>query len=162
MAKLIYSAFTSLDGYVVDETGNFDWAELNDDGHAYINNRERQIGTYLFGRKIYETVAVWESPDVLPNLTPTTLEFTPIWQAAEKIVYSTTLPQVTTARTRLERRFDADVVRELKVRATRDLEVGGPTLEGKPFEPVLSTNITCSSRRSSRAVAIPICPARSP
>jgi dihydrofolate reductase len=128
MAKLIYSAFTSLDGYVADETGNFDWAELSDEVHAYINSRESQIGTYLFGRKVYESVAVWESPDVLPGLTPTALEFAPIWQAAEKIVYSTTLPRLTTARTRLERRFEPDVVRELKAGATRDLEVGGPTL----------------------------------
>jgi dihydrofolate reductase len=128
MAKLIYSAFTSLDGYVADETGNFDWAELSDEVHAFINRRERQIGTYLFGRKMYETVAVWESPDMLPPLTPVAMEFAPIWRAAEKIVYSTTLQQVTTAKTRLERRFEADVVRELKAGATRDLEVGGPTL----------------------------------
>jgi dihydrofolate reductase len=128
MAKLIYSAFTSLDGYVADETGNFDWAELSDEVHAYINSRESQIGIYLFGRKVYESVAVWESPDVLPDLTPAALEFAPIWQAAEKIVYSTTLQRVTTAKTRLERRFEADVVRELKAEATRDLEVGGPTL----------------------------------
>jgi dihydrofolate reductase len=128
MAKLIYSAFTSLDGYVADETGNFDWAELSDEVHAYINSRESQIGTYLFGRKIYEAVAVWESPDVLPDLTPTALEFAPIWQAAEKIVYSTTLKRVTTAKTRIERRFEPNVVRELKAGATRDLEVGGQTL----------------------------------
>jgi dihydrofolate reductase len=128
MAKLIYSAFTSLDGYVADETGNFDWAELSDEVHAFINSRERQIGTYLFGRKMYETVAVWESPDVLPHLTPDAMEFAPIWQAAEKIVYSTTLQRVTTAKTRLERRFEADVVRKLKAGATRDIEVGGPTL----------------------------------
>ena len=84
MAKLIYSAFTSLDGYVADETGNFDWAELSDEVHAFINSREMQIGTYLFGRKVYETVAVWESPEVLPDLTPAAMEFAPIWQAAEK------------------------------------------------------------------------------
>ena len=128
MAKLIYSAFTSLDGYVADETGNFVWAELSDEVHAYINSRERRIGTYLFGRKMYETVAVWESPDALPDLTPAAMEFAPIWQAAEKIVYSTTLRRVTTAKTRLERRFEADVVRELKAGTTRDLGVGGPTL----------------------------------
>ena len=128
MAKLIYDAFTSLDGYVADETGRFDWAELSDEVHAFINSRERQVGTYLFARKVYESVAVWESPDVLPGLTPTALEFAPIWQAAEKIVYSTTLQRVTTAKTRLERRFEADVVRKLKASAIRDLEVGGPTL----------------------------------
>ena len=113
MAKLIYDAFTSLDGYVADETGSFDWAELSDEVHAFINSRERQIGTYLFGRKMYQTMAVWETPDALPHLTPAVLEFAPIWQAAEKIVYSTTLQGVTTAKTRLERRFEPDVVREL-------------------------------------------------
>ena len=132
MAKLIYSAFTSLDGYVADETGNFDWAELSDEVHAVINSRERQIGTYLFGRKIYETVAVWESPDVLPDLTPTALEFAPIWQAAEKIVYSTTLPRVTTARTRLERRFEPDVVRELH----RHKQRKPPVINRRPGNPL--------------------------
>ena len=118
MAKLIYAAFTSLDGYVADETGNFDWAELDEEVHAFINNRERQIGTYLFGRKMYETMAVWETPDVIPHRTAAVLEFAPIWQAAEKIVYSTTLQTVSTAKTRLERTFEADVVRELKAGAT--------------------------------------------
>jgi len=118
MAKLIYAAFTSLDGYVADETGNFDWAELDEEVHAFINSRERQIGTYLFGRKMYETMAVWETPDVIPHRTAAVLEFAPIWQAAEKIVYSTTLQTVSTAKTRLERTFEADVVRELKAGAT--------------------------------------------
>lgn len=128
MAKLIYSAFTSLDGYVADETGNFDWAELGEEVHAFINSRERQNGTYLLGRKMYETMAVWETPDVIPHPTAGMLEFVPIWQAAEKIVYSTTLPTVAAAKTRLERKFDADVVRELKARATREVAVGGPAL----------------------------------
>ena len=128
MAKLIYDAFTSLDGYVADEAGNFDWAELDEEVHAFINSREEQIGTYLFGRKMYETMAVWETPDVLRYLTAAALEYAPIWQAAEKIVYSTTLQTVSTAKTRLERRFEADVVRELKAGATRDIAVGGPTL----------------------------------
>jgi dihydrofolate reductase len=126
MAKLIYSAFTSLDGYVADETGNFDWAELDEEVFAFINSRERQNGTYLFGRKMYETMAVWETPDVIPHRTAAMLEFVPIWQAAEKIVYSTTLQTVSTAKTRLERTFEADVVRELKAGATRDVAVGGP------------------------------------
>ena len=128
MAKLIYAAFTSLDGYVSDETGNFDWAELDEEVHAFVNSRERQIGTYLFGRKMYETMAVWERPDLIPHLPAAALEFTPIWQAAEKIVYSTTLQTVSTARTRLERKFEADVVRQLKAGATRDVGVGGPAL----------------------------------
>lgn len=128
MAKLIYSAFTSLDGYVADETGNFDWAELDEEVFAFINIRERRVGTYLFGRKVYEMMAVWETPDVIPDLPATALEYAPIWQAAEKIVYSTTLQTVSTANTRLERTFDPDVVRELKAGATRDLAVGGPAL----------------------------------
>ena len=128
MAKLIYSGFTSLDGYVADETGNFEWAELGEEVLTFINSRERQNGTYLLGRKMYETMAVWETPDVIPHPTAAMLAYVPIWQAAEKIVYSTTLPTVSAAKTRLERTFDADVVRELKTRATRDLAVGGPAL----------------------------------
>ena len=128
MAKLIYSAFTSLDGYVADEAGNFDWAELDEEVFACINNRERQVGTYLFGRKVYETMAVWETPEVIPNPNAGMLAYVPIWQAAEKFVYSTTLQKVSAAKTRLERKFDAHVVRELKAGATRDLAIGGPTL----------------------------------
>lgn len=128
MAKLIYSAFTSLDGYVADDTGNFDWAELGEEVFAYINSRERRVGTYLLGRKMYETMAVWETPEVIPHPTAGMLEYVPIWRAAEKIVYSTTLQTVSAAKTRLERKFDADVVRELKAGATRELAVGGPAL----------------------------------
>lgn len=128
MAKLIYDAGTSLDGYVADENGNFDWTELDDEVFAFINDRERQIGTYLFGRKMYEMMAVWETPEVIPDLPAAAQEFTAIWQAAEKIVYSTTLQTVSAAKTRLERTFDAEAVRELKAGATRDIAVGGPTL----------------------------------
>jgi dihydrofolate reductase len=128
MAKLIYSGFTSLDGYVADETGNFDWAELDEEVHDYINNRERRVGTYLLGRKMYETMSVWETPEVLRGMNAAALEYVPIWQAAEKIVYSTTLPTVSAPKTRLERKFEADVVRELKARATRDLAIGGAAL----------------------------------
>jgi dihydrofolate reductase len=128
MARLIYSAFTSLDGYVADETGNFDWAELDEEVHTFINSRERQNGTYLLGRRMYETMAVWETPEVLRHMKAAVLEYTPIWQAAEKIVYSTTLQTVSAPKTRLERKFDAEAVRELKKRATRDLAVGGPGL----------------------------------
>lgn len=128
MAKLIYSGFTSLDGYVADDNGNFNWAELDEEVLAFINDRERQVGTYLLGRKMYETMAVWETPDVIPDPTPAMLEFLPIWQAAEKIVYSTTLQTVSMANTRLERKFEPDVVRELKAGATRDFAMGGPAL----------------------------------
>jgi len=130
MAKLIYSGFTSLDGYVADETGNFDWAELSEEVFAFINDRERRIGTYLLGRRMYETMSVWEMPDVLRqmNLPAAALEYLPIWHAADKIVYSTTLQSVSAARTRLERNFDVEAVRALKAGATRDIGVGGPAL----------------------------------
>jgi hypothetical protein len=110
---------------------------------------------------MYETMAVWETPDVFPHRTAAVLEFAPIWQAAEKIVYSTTLQTVSTAKTRLERKFEADVVRELKERPAR-LGWAVRRSQRMPFELALSTNITYSSRRSSRAAAIPICQARSP
>ena len=128
MAKLIFDAFTSLDGYVADETGNFEWTELGDDVHAYINERESRVGTYLFGRKMYETMAVWETPDALGDLTAAARDYEPIWRAADKIVYSTTLQSVSSAKTRLLQRFDSDLVRELKAGATRDMAIGGPTL----------------------------------
>ena len=128
MAKLIYSAFTSLDGYVADESGNFEWAELDDEVHAYINEREKENGTYLFGRYMYQTMAVWDTPELLPHLPAAARAFVPVWQAAEKIVYSTTLQNVSIANARLERRFDPDAVRSLKAAATRNLAVGGPTL----------------------------------
>jgi dihydrofolate reductase len=130
MAKLIYSGFVSLDGYVADETGNFDWAELSEEVFAFINNRESRIGSYLLGRRMYETMSVWETPDVLRrmNLPAAALEYTPIWQAADKIVYSTTLSAVSMARAGLERNFDTEAVRELKAGATRDLGIGGAAL----------------------------------
>jgi dihydrofolate reductase len=128
LAKLIYDACTSLDGYVADAEGNFDWAELDEEVFGFINDRERQIGTYLFGRKMYETMAVWERPEVIPDLPAAALEYAPIWQAANKIVYSRTLQTVSTPNTRLERDFEAEAVRELKAGATRDLAVGGPAL----------------------------------
>ena len=130
MAKLIYAALTSLDGYVADEAGNFDWAVPDEAVHAFINGLSRPIGTYLYGRKMYETMAVWETPDVFADGAPVLLEFAQIWQAAEKVVYSTTLQTVSTGKTRLERRFEPDVVRRLKASATRDVAVGGPTLAG--------------------------------
>jgi dihydrofolate reductase len=128
MAKLIYAALTSLDGYIADEAGNFDWAVPDEEVHAFINDLERPIGTYLYGRKMYETMAGWETPDTIPDRTPALLEFSRIWQAADKIVYSRTLQTVSTAKTRLERKFDPEAVRKLKAEATRDVAVGGPVL----------------------------------
>jgi dihydrofolate reductase len=128
MAKLIYGALTSLDGYVADEAGKFEWAEPDERVHAFINELERPIGTYLYGRKMYETMAGWETPETIPDRTPAMLEFARIWQSAEKIVYSKTLERVSTAKTRLEREWDPERVRRLKAQATREIGVGGPGL----------------------------------
>ncbi len=128
MARLIYMALTSLNGYVSDEGGKFDWAVPAEEVHAFINELERPVGTYLYGRRMYQTMAAWETPATIPDRSPVILEFARIWQAADKIVYSSTLQTVSTARTRLERRFDPEAVRKLKVEATRDITVGGPAL----------------------------------
>src|SRR5689334_17384478 len=118
MAKLVYSATISLDGYVADEAGNIDWADLDAGVARFINERESENGTYLFGRRMYETMSVWETPEALPPMDAEFLKFVPLWRRAEKIVYSTTLEKTTTANTRVERTFDPAAIRELKARAT--------------------------------------------
>jgi dihydrofolate reductase len=128
MAKLIYSAITSLDGYVADEAGNFDWAEPDEEVHAFVNDLTRPVGTYLLGRRMYEVMVFWETAHTLPDLPPFTRDFAGIWQAADKIVYSTTLETISSARTRIERHFDAAAVRRLKASVEQDLTVGGPDL----------------------------------
>jgi dihydrofolate reductase len=133
MAKLIYSAITSLDGYVADDDGNFDWAEPDEEVHAFINDLERSVGTYLYGRRMYETMAVWETdPDFAahPGIYG---DFARIWQAAEKVVYSTSLESANTEKTRIERRFDPDSVRRMKAAAEADLTVAGPDLASDAF-----------------------------
>jgi dihydrofolate reductase len=126
MAKLIYATPTSLDGYIADE--NFDWAAPDEEGFAFINDLVRPIGTYLYGRKMYETMAIWETPDVIPGRTPARLDFAQIWHAADKIVYSKSVETVSTSKTRLEREFDPQTVRDLKIQLPHDVSVGGPTL----------------------------------
>jgi dihydrofolate reductase len=126
MAKLIYSAITSLDGYVADENGNFDWAAPDEEVHRFVNDLERPIGTYLYGRRIYETMVYWETAHTLPDQPPFIQDFAGIWQAADKIVYSKTLDTPSSARTRIERDFDPDAVRRMKASAERDISVGGP------------------------------------
>ena len=126
MAKLIYSAITSLDGYVADEIGNFDWAAPDEEVHRFVNDLERPIGTYLYGRRIYETMIYWETAHTLPDQPPFIQDFAGIWQAADKIVYSKTLDTPSSARTRIERDFDPDAVRRMKASAERDISVGGP------------------------------------
>jgi dihydrofolate reductase len=133
MAKLIYVMPTSLDGYVEDETGKFDWGTPDEEGFTFITDLERPIGTYLYGRKMYQTMAVWETPDVIPpDVVPggrrTMLEFARTWQGAEKIVYSRSLETVSTPKTRLEREFDPQTIRELKAQSPHDITVGGPML----------------------------------
>src|SRR6478672_8738646 len=128
MAKLIYSVITSLDGYVADKDGNFDWAAPDEEVHAFVNDRERPIGTYLYGRRMYEVMVAWDTMQTQADQPRVEADFTQIWQAADKIVYSTTLAAVSSARTRIERVFDPDRVRQLKASAERDLSVGGPAL----------------------------------
>jgi dihydrofolate reductase len=110
MAKLIYSAIASLDGYVEDEDGKFDWAAPDEEVLAFVNDLERPVGTYLLGRRMYETLAVWETDPSLAGQSPTSRDFAAIWQAAGKTVYSRTLQAASTARTRIEREFDPDAV----------------------------------------------------
>lgn len=128
MARLIYTGITSLDGYIADEEGTFDWAVPDEEVHAYINELEKPIGTYLYGRRMYELMKGWDSPESLPDQSAVTLEFARIWREADKIVYSTTLESAPTGRTRIERDFDPEVVREMKEHADGDLSVSGPEL----------------------------------
>jgi dihydrofolate reductase len=128
MAKLIYSAITSLDGYIADEDGNFDWAAPDEEVFAFVNDLERQVGTYLYGRRMYEVMALWETAHTFADQRPVMQDFAKIWQAADKVVYSRTLTAPSSARTRIERDFDPEAVRQLKASAGRDLTVGGPHL----------------------------------
>src|SRR4029450_13934686 len=114
MAKLIYSALASLDGYVADEDGNFDWAAPDEEVHRFVNDLERPVGTYLYGRRMYEVMSAWETMDTAPAQPQVILDFARIWQAADKVVYSGTLDTVSTARTRIERQFDPQGVPHLK------------------------------------------------
>jgi dihydrofolate reductase len=128
VAKLIYSAITSLDGYIEDAVGKFDWAEPDEEVHAFVNDLERPVGTYLYGRRMYETMVFWENPPRLAEQPPFARDFAQIWQAADKIVYSKSLQTAASARSRIEREFDAEAVRELKATSARDLAVGGADL----------------------------------
>lgn len=127
MAKLIYSAITSLDGYVADEDGNFDWAEPSEAVHAAVNDLERTIGTYLYGRRMYQVMMAWETMD-LAGQSAAIRDYAQIWRSADKIVYSRNLAATSSARTRIERAFDPDAVRSMKSQAVSDIGVGGPTL----------------------------------
>ncbi|HEX9350964.1 MAG TPA: dihydrofolate reductase family protein [Gaiellaceae bacterium] len=134
MAKLIYSAIASLDGYVADEDGNFDWAEPDEEVHSFVNDLERPVGTYLYGRRMYQVMVYWETAHTLADQPPFIQDFAEIWQAADKIVYSRTLKAVSSARTRIERDFDPEAVRQLKGSAGRDITVGGPELAAQAIK----------------------------
>jgi dihydrofolate reductase len=127
MATLSFSALASLDGVIADEQGRFDWAEPDAEVHAFVNDLERPVGTHLYGRRMYEVMVWWETLD-LADVPPHIRDYAEVWRNADKIVYSRTLPSVSSARTRLEREFDPDAVRRLKEEAGRDLSIAGPGL----------------------------------
>ena len=133
MARLVYSAIASLDGYIEDASGSFAWAAPDDELHAFVNEQERQVGTYLYGRRMYETMRVWDEVAFADGTSAVAADYAAIWRAADKIVYSRTLTETTTARTRLERSFDPAAVRALKAQAGRDISVGGPGLAAEAF-----------------------------
>ena len=133
MARLIYSAISSLDGYIEDREGNFDWAAPDEEVHGFINNLERTAGTHLYGRRMYEMLTVWETDPNLAADSPITQDFARIWQAADKIVYSRTLQATSTRKTRLERNFDPQAIRQLKATAEQDILIGGPELAAQAF-----------------------------
>jgi dihydrofolate reductase len=133
MAKLIYGALASLDGYVADKEGRFGWAEPDEEVHTFVNDLERAVGTHLYGRRMYEVLVAWENLS-LADQPAYIRDFAEIWRAADKIVYSRTLEKVSSARTKLEREFDPDAVRRLKAEASRDLAVGGPGLAAEAFK----------------------------
>jgi len=131
MAKLLYTAITSLDGYIEDEGGSFDWSAPDEDVHAFVNDLERRIGTYLYGRRLYETMVYWETA---PADSPAVeLNYARVWRSADKVVYSTTLQETASARTRIERTFDPDAIRAMKEEANADLTVGGAELAAHAF-----------------------------
>ena len=128
MGRLIYAAIASLDGYVEDQEGKFDWAAPGEELHAFVNDLERPVGTYLYGRRMYETMVYWDTVETCPGQSAVARDFKSIWQAAEKVVYSRTLESVSSGRTRIEREFDAETVQRLKTASDHDLTVGGANL----------------------------------
>ncbi|TMM12218.1 MAG: deaminase [Actinobacteria bacterium] len=133
MARLIYSSIASVDGYIADQDGNFDWAAPDEEVHRFVNDLERPVGTYRLGRRMYQVMVYWETADSVADQPPVARDFAELWQAADKVVYSRTLDAVSSARTRIEREFDPAVVRQMKPRAERDITVGGPDLAAQAF-----------------------------
>jgi dihydrofolate reductase len=133
MAKLIYCAITSLDGFVEDAEGNFDWSMPDEEVHAFVNDLQRPVGTYLYGRRLYDVMVFWETMP-LDDASPVARDFAEVWRAADKIVYSTSLEAASTPNTRIERDFDPDTIRQMKATSERDLTVGGANLAGQAIE----------------------------
>lgn len=133
MGHLVYSAIASLDGYIADADGDFSWAQPSAQVHAFVNDLEQSVGTHLFGRRTYEVMTVWDDLPDLERQSPEMRDYAAVWQGIDKVVYSSTLPSVTTLRTSLERSFDADTVRALVARSDKDVSVGGPTLAAHAF-----------------------------
>ncbi len=134
MARLIYSAIASLDGYIADENGDFDWAAPDEEVHAFVNDLERPIGTHLYGRRMYDVMVAWEMMDTGADQPPVIRDYAQIWRAADKIVYSTTLEKATSARTRIVRDFDPEAIRQMKANAERDISIGGPGLAAQALK----------------------------
>jgi len=133
MGRLIYSAIASVDGYIADEHGEFGWAAPDVEVHGFINDLVRSVEAFLYGRRMYQTMTAWEADPAVFADTPVMADFARIWRSADKVVYSTTLPAVTTGRTALERRFDPEAVRKLKASAPGDIGIGGPGLAAHAF-----------------------------
>jgi dihydrofolate reductase len=131
VARLVYTAIASLDGYIEDKTGNFDWAAPDEEVHAFVNDLERPIGTYLYGRRMYETMVYWETVSTGAERAPVSRDFAEIWRAADKVVYSRALQTASSARTRIEREFDPAAIRKLKESSARDITIGGAQLAGE-------------------------------
>jgi dihydrofolate reductase len=134
VARLIYSAITSVDGFVADADGGFGWAAPDEEVHAAVNDLLRPAGTHLYGRRMYDVLVAWETMDTGPGQPAVIRDFAALWRAADKVVYSTTLDTASSARTRIQRHFDPDEVRAMKDAASRDLTIGGPTLAAQALE----------------------------
>jgi len=134
MARLCYSMIASLDGYIEDANGEFQWGTPDEEVMQFINDRERSVGTYLYGRRMYETMLFWETAPLTESEPAVVRDWTRMWRSADKVVYSRTLNSASSDKTRLERTFDPEAVRQLKTTSSRDLSVAGPELAGHAIE----------------------------